>query len=298
MDRRGIARRRARLRPDQSLHHRRTGSRRPRRRGLAAAVRRDRGAAARQRSRRRGDWRVVRGAPRQEDIMNVFLAGGSGAIGIPIVRALVAAGHQVTAMTRSAANGAMLRALGATPAVADALDAEALRRVVVAARPTHVIHQLTALPKSGPRSAQRSRSDQSPAHRRHEKPCRCGGRRRREALHRRLVRAAAAPTKFGIPAEAQAGGRRRALHGIAGARCERARPLRRRRPALRPVLRAREFDDSADDRARAAPLSADGPRRPRSSAAHSRRRRGRARRSPRSTMALPGASTTSSTTIR
>jgi 2-alkyl-3-oxoalkanoate reductase len=85
--------------------------------------------------------------------MNVFLAGGSGAIGVPIVRALVAAGHQVTAMTRSAANGAMLRALGATPAVADALDAEALRRVVVAARPTHVIHQLTALPKGGPRSA-------------------------------------------------------------------------------------------------------------------------------------------------
>jgi 2-alkyl-3-oxoalkanoate reductase len=85
--------------------------------------------------------------------MNVFLAGASGAIGKPIVRALVAAGHQVTAMTRSAANEAMLRALGATPALADALDAEALRRVVVAARPTHVIHQLTALPKGGPRSA-------------------------------------------------------------------------------------------------------------------------------------------------
>jgi nucleoside-diphosphate-sugar epimerase len=85
--------------------------------------------------------------------MNVFIAGGSGAIGVPLVRALVAAGHQVTALTRSASNEAMLRALGATPAVADALDAEALRRVVVAARPTHVIHQLTALPKAGPKSA-------------------------------------------------------------------------------------------------------------------------------------------------
>ena len=85
--------------------------------------------------------------------MNVFVAGGSGAIGQPIVRALVAGGHQVTALTRSAANEPMLRALGATPAVADALDAGALRRVVVEARPTHVIHQLTALPKSGPRSA-------------------------------------------------------------------------------------------------------------------------------------------------
>jgi len=79
--------------------------------------------------------------------MNVFIAGGSGAIGIPLVRALVAGGHQVTALTRSASKAPMLRALGATPAIADALDAAALRRVVAAARPTHVVHQLTALPQ-------------------------------------------------------------------------------------------------------------------------------------------------------
>jgi len=85
--------------------------------------------------------------------MKVFLAGGSGAIGVPLVRALLAAGHQVTALTRSDPNAEMLRGLGATPAIADALDAEALRRVVVAARPTHVVHELTALPKGGPRSA-------------------------------------------------------------------------------------------------------------------------------------------------
>ena len=84
--------------------------------------------------------------------MNVFIAGGSGAIGVPLVRALVAAGHPVTASTRSSANASMLRSLGATAAIADALDAEALRRVVVAAHPTHVIHQLTALRKAGPRS--------------------------------------------------------------------------------------------------------------------------------------------------
>jgi len=85
--------------------------------------------------------------------MNVFIAGGSGAIGIPLVRALVAGGHQVTALTRSASKAPMLRALGATPAIADALDAAALRRVVAAARPTHVVHQLTALPQGGPKSA-------------------------------------------------------------------------------------------------------------------------------------------------
>jgi len=85
--------------------------------------------------------------------MNVFVAGGTGAIGLPLIRALIAAGHQVTASTRSAANAPRLQSLGATPAIADALDAEALRRAVVAAHPTHVIHQLTALPKGGARSA-------------------------------------------------------------------------------------------------------------------------------------------------
>jgi len=83
--------------------------------------------------------------------MTIFIAGGSGTIGIPLVRALVAAGHEVAALTRSAGKHAELRALGAAPAVADALDPSALAAAVAAARPTHVIHQLTALPKDGPR---------------------------------------------------------------------------------------------------------------------------------------------------
>jgi nucleoside-diphosphate-sugar epimerase len=83
--------------------------------------------------------------------MNVFIAGGSGTIGIPLVRALVVAGHQVTALTRSPGKREMLEALGASAAVADALDRDALSNAVAAAQPTHVIHQLTALPKDGPR---------------------------------------------------------------------------------------------------------------------------------------------------
>jgi 2-alkyl-3-oxoalkanoate reductase len=83
--------------------------------------------------------------------MKVFVAGGTGTIGVPLVRALVAAGHQVTAMTRSSARQPELIALGATPAVADALNREALISAVAAAGPTHVIHQLTALPRDGPR---------------------------------------------------------------------------------------------------------------------------------------------------
>ena len=85
--------------------------------------------------------------------MKVFVAGASGTIGIPLVRSLVAAGHEVTAMTRSPNKQAALRSLGATPIVADALNRDAILAAVMTARPTHVIHQLTALPKDGARSS-------------------------------------------------------------------------------------------------------------------------------------------------
>ena len=85
--------------------------------------------------------------------MNIFVAGGTGTIGVPLVRALLNAGHEVHALTRSPNKVDEIRKLGAHPAVADALDANALRRVVLEARPTHVIHQLTALPKEGVRRA-------------------------------------------------------------------------------------------------------------------------------------------------
>lgn len=85
--------------------------------------------------------------------MNIFVAGGSGTIGVPLVQALVAGGHQVVALTRSPSKQPDLRALGASPIVGDALNRESLVAAVVAARPTHVIHQLTALPRNGPRRA-------------------------------------------------------------------------------------------------------------------------------------------------
>ena len=85
--------------------------------------------------------------------MNIFIAGGTGAIGVPLVRALVGAGHSVTALTRHQSKTHQLLALGATPAVADALDRNGLIAALEGARPTHVVHQLTALPKDGPRRA-------------------------------------------------------------------------------------------------------------------------------------------------
>jgi 2-alkyl-3-oxoalkanoate reductase len=77
--------------------------------------------------------------------MRVFLAGATGAIGRPLLPMLVADGHEVVAMTRSARKADQLRASGATPALADGLDRRAVVEAVVEAKPEVVIHQLTAL---------------------------------------------------------------------------------------------------------------------------------------------------------
>ena len=77
--------------------------------------------------------------------MRIFIAGASGAVGRPLVRQLAAAGHEVTGMTRSPGKAEELRALGAEPVVADALDREAVMAAVAQARPEVVVHQLTAI---------------------------------------------------------------------------------------------------------------------------------------------------------
>ena len=80
-------------------------------------------------------------------VVRVFLAGASGAIGRPLVPKLIAAGHEVTGMTRSEARAGEIRADGAAAAVVDVFDADALRAAMTAASPEVVIHQLTALPE-------------------------------------------------------------------------------------------------------------------------------------------------------
>src|SRR6266545_6763793 len=76
--------------------------------------------------------------------MKVFVAGASGALGVQLVPKLVAAGHEVVGMTRTASKQDGLRALGARPVVADALDPDAVARVVGEAEPEVIVHQLTA----------------------------------------------------------------------------------------------------------------------------------------------------------
>jgi nucleoside-diphosphate-sugar epimerase len=80
--------------------------------------------------------------------MKVLVAGATGALGQPLVRQLVAAGHDVVGMTRTPGKQGLVRSLGAKPAVADALDPDAVARVVAGAEPEVIVHQLTAIPDS------------------------------------------------------------------------------------------------------------------------------------------------------
>jgi 2-alkyl-3-oxoalkanoate reductase len=77
--------------------------------------------------------------------MKVFIAGGSGALGKPLVTQLRAAGYEVVTMTRSPGKTAALQRLGAEVAVADAFDRDAVTKAVMRAEPEVLIHQLTAL---------------------------------------------------------------------------------------------------------------------------------------------------------
>ena len=77
--------------------------------------------------------------------MRVFVAGAAGALGRQLVPQLVAAGHEVVGMTRTASKQEALRGMGARPVVADALDPDAVARAVAEAEPEVIVHQLTAL---------------------------------------------------------------------------------------------------------------------------------------------------------
>jgi nucleoside-diphosphate-sugar epimerase len=78
--------------------------------------------------------------------MRIFIAGATGVIGIPLVKLLVAGGHDVAGMTRSPTKAETLRALGAEPVVCDVYDAAELTDAVTRFRPELVMHQLTDLP--------------------------------------------------------------------------------------------------------------------------------------------------------
>ena len=85
--------------------------------------------------------------------MKIFVAGGTGAIGRPLIAELLAKGHALVALTRSPEKAQALVQQGIEPAIADVFDADAVKTVVSRARPEVVIQQLTALPRTYTREA-------------------------------------------------------------------------------------------------------------------------------------------------
>lgn len=79
--------------------------------------------------------------------MRVFLAGATGVIGRGLVARLQTEGRTVVAAARTPAAASALEQRGCEAVVVDALDASALKRAAVEARPEIIINQLTKLPK-------------------------------------------------------------------------------------------------------------------------------------------------------
>ena len=77
--------------------------------------------------------------------MRVLVTGATGAMGRHLVPMLVAAGHEVTATTKTPGKAAQLREAGAQAAVVDGLDRAAVIAAVRAAAPDVIVHEMTAL---------------------------------------------------------------------------------------------------------------------------------------------------------
>jgi nucleoside-diphosphate-sugar epimerase len=80
--------------------------------------------------------------------MKIFIAGGTGAIGRPLIAELLARGHALVALTRSSEKAQALGEQGIEPVIADVFDADAVKAVLRRAQTEVVIEQLTALPRT------------------------------------------------------------------------------------------------------------------------------------------------------
>jgi 2-alkyl-3-oxoalkanoate reductase len=79
--------------------------------------------------------------------MKVLVAGATGAIGRPLVSALMTARHEVIGMSSTEHGAQSLREKGIEGVIANALDENAIRATVLRVRPDAVIDELTSLPK-------------------------------------------------------------------------------------------------------------------------------------------------------
>ena len=115
------------------------------------------------------------------ELMRVFIAGATGAVGSRLVPLLVAAGHEVVGTSRNAERLGDIEAAGASGVVMDGLDAASVRTAVLDARPDAIVHELSALGGGGtrPQALRRAvRRHERPAHAGHRPPARRGSARR------------------------------------------------------------------------------------------------------------------------
>jgi NAD(P)H-binding len=78
--------------------------------------------------------------------MRIFLAGATGVIGVRLLRLMLAAGHEVAAMTRTPKKLDELRTSGAIPVLGNILDQESLSAAIKDFHPDLIVHQVTDLP--------------------------------------------------------------------------------------------------------------------------------------------------------
>ena len=238
--------------------------------------------------------------------MRVFVTGATGALGRHLVPGLVAAGHEVTATTRTPGKVGQLREAGAEPVVLDGLDREAVIAAVRAAAPEVIVHQMTALAdmRSLRNPDQAVRRHQRAPDQGHRQPAGGRGAGGHPPGHRAELR--------GLDERAfrRAGedrGRPARLRGPSGRRCRRSAAIKHveetvplagaggHRAALRQLLRAGRLGCPAGHAAEAA--AAGDRRRDRDLVVHrDHRRRGRDAR--RGRAAARPASTTSWTATR
>lgn len=78
--------------------------------------------------------------------MNIFVTGATGVLGKPVVRLLVAAGHQIYALSRSEKNIAIIKQLGAEPIDVNLFDQEALIKALQNMHADAIVHLATRIP--------------------------------------------------------------------------------------------------------------------------------------------------------
>ena len=88
--------------------------------------------------------------------MKILVAGGTGAIGRPLMAKLLDRGHAVVALTRSPEKAKDVSKQGIEPAIADVFDPDAIKAALRRAQPDVVIEQLTALPGTYTRESMRA----------------------------------------------------------------------------------------------------------------------------------------------